>query len=202
MQQKEKRTPLGTFSERFRTDKRLRYAAYAAIAAVALLLYAVGTERFSCAARAAPASMQSAVEQTASRDALEVRLIEVLSKIRGAGKVDVLVTYETTGEIVTAVSSRTDEEVRDAIAGQDSSSQRSVSTVTEPALVKNEAGQTPIVLSEKEPTVRGVIVVAEGAAQLSVRRDLQNAVRAVTGAAISKIEVFEMAAEPYNVSAE
>jgi hypothetical protein len=43
-----------------------------------------------------------------------------------------------------------------------------------------------------------VIVVAEGAAQLSVRRDLQNAVRAATGVPLSHIEVFEMTVDAYN----
>ena len=64
--------------------------------------------------------------------------------------------------------------------------------MTEPATVKSDGGQTPIVLLKREPVVRGVIVVAEGAADLTVRMNLQRAVQAATGVALSQIEVFEM----------
>ena len=197
--QQEKRAPsaLASLWTAWREKSRVRYVGYALAVAVALLLYFAGTDRISCAARAAPAAEPAASLSDGGRDRLELRLIEVLSQIRGAGKVDVLITYETSGEIVTAVSSRTDEELRDSVTGTDSSTQRSASTVTEPATVKNDAGQSPIILSEKQPIVRGVIVVAEGAALVSVRKDLQNAVRAVTGVSLSQIEVFEMRSDAY-----
>ena len=59
----------------------------------------------------------------------------------------------------------------------------------------------PYLLYEKEPEIRGVIVVAEGAADVSVRLDLQRAVCAVLNVPISAVEVFERigtsaAAEP------
>ncbi|MBR0081930.1 MAG: hypothetical protein IJP98_04225 [Clostridia bacterium] len=196
MQQETARRSPPDWRSFLRSHKRLRYLGYGLVAGLAVLLYFAGTDRLSCA-RASPQPEPTAAP--AARDRLEQRLIEVLSQIRGAGRVDVLVTYETSGEIVTAVSSRTDEEIRDAITGTDSSTQRSASTVTEPATVKNEAGQSPIILSEKEPVVRGVIVVAEGAAMISVRKDLQNAVRAVTGVSLSQIEVFEMTSDTYTV---
>ena len=59
-------------------------------------------------------------------------------------------------------------------------------------IVLAEDGGAPIVLYEKEPTVRGVVVVAEGAADFSVREKLQAAVQAATGIPVSRIEVFEM----------
>jgi stage III sporulation protein AG len=48
------------------------------------------------------------------------------------------------------------------------------------------------VLTEIEPTVRGVIVIAEGAADVSVRVKLSNAVMTVLGISADRIEVFEM----------
>jgi stage III sporulation protein AG len=122
-------------------------------------------------------------------------MMEVLSKIRGAGRVDVLITYETNGEIVTATVRQTDEDVKDANGTAGSETSRSVREVTEPATVETENGHTPIVLYEKEPIVRGVIVVAEGASDFSVRQKLQAAVHAVTGIPIERIEVFEMSYE-------
>ncbi len=45
---------------------------------------------------------------------------------------------------------------------------------------------------ERQPTVRGVIVVAQGAADISVRMKLQSAVQAVLGVEASRVEVLEM----------
>lgn len=126
--------------------------------------------------------------ETEQSDALEERLVAVLSRIRGAGKVSVMITYETTGETVTATISRTDENIQ----SNGTMDSRSATEVTEPATVQTDLGQSPIVLMEREPVVRGVIVVAEGAADLGVRMNLQRAVRAVTGASLDAIEVFEM----------
>jgi len=67
-----------------------------------------------------------------------------------------------------------------------------VREVTEPATVETGNGYAPIVLYEKEPIVRGVVVVAEGASDFSVRQKLQAAVHAATGIPIERIEVFEM----------
>ncbi|MBR0424594.1 MAG: hypothetical protein IJK01_00535 [Clostridia bacterium] len=175
----------------------VRFGLYGILILLAVGFYFAGTDRLRCESRAGPTDV-AAIGESTSGDTLEKRLVKVLSQIRGAGRVEVLVTYETTGEIVTAMSVKSDEDVRDAITGTDSTTQRSTSTVTEPATVKGGDGQTPIILVEKEPVVRGVIVVAEGAAQLSVRRDLQNAVRAATGVPLSHIEVFEMTVDAYN----
>lgn len=197
MQSKKRTDTLQSIWDRIKSSKAAKGALYALAVLLAVGFYFAGTDRIGCAARAGPAQTASP-QETDQQDRLEERLVTVLSKIRGAGRVEVLITYETTGEIVTAMSVKSDEDTRDAVTGKDSSTQRSVSTVTEPATVKSEDGQTPIILVEKEPVIRGVVVVAEGAAQLSVRKDLQNAVRAATGVALSHIEVFEMSADAYN----
>ena len=156
----------------------------------AVLLYLLGS-RIDCSSK----EQRTEPVQTSavgSKDALERRLIDVLSQIRGAGKVDVLVTYETNGEIVTATVRQTDEDVKDANGSSGSQTSRTLREVTEPATIETENGHAPIVLYEIEPTVRGVIIVAEGASDFSVREKLQAAVQAVTGIPISRIEVFEM----------
>jgi len=79
--------------------------------------------------------------------------------------------------------------------GRSSSSQQSTES-TQPATVSGSDGNEPIVLKEIEPVVRGVIVVAEGAADVTVKLDLQRAVRAVLDIPLSKIEVFERSAQP------
>ena len=165
------------------------YTVYIVCGAVAVLLYLFGSQK-DCSAKETETPVET-TQETVGRDALEQRLSEVLSKIRGAGRVDVLVTYETNGEIVTATVRQTDEDVREADGTGGSETSRSVREVTEPATVETTNGHAPIILYEKEPTVRGVIVIAEGAADFSVREKLQAAVHAATGIPIERIEVFE-----------
>lgn len=128
-----------------------------------------------------------AAEQIQSKG-LEERLSEVLGDIRGAGQVRVLITYETGEEKVTATVSTTDESIS---GGEGASSSQKRETV-QPATVTTEEGQQAIVLYEKEPRIRGVLVVAEGAGDPFVRLNLQRAVMAVTGVSLDRIEVFEM----------
>ena len=192
MQKKDGTTVLARWKARIKKNPGLAYAAYVTIVVIAVLFYLLGS-RLDCAGKqpeTTPANETAAHAQ--ERDALERRLIEVLSKIRGAGRVDVLVTYETNGEIVTATVRQTDEDVKDANGTGGSETSRTVREVTEPATVETQDGHVPIVLYEKEPVVRGVVVVAEGASDFSVREKLQAAVHAATGIPVARIEVFEM----------
>ncbi len=169
--------------ERMRRDKKTEWAVYGSAIALALLLYILGG---SCGLEKREPDAAPAAAVTA--DTLEQRLTEVLSTIRGAGSVCVMVTYETTGEIVPAMASTRDTHTQQG--GDASSSQ--VREVTEPYAVATDGGETPVVLKEVEPAVRGVIVVAEGAADPTVRMALQRAVQAVTGVSAKCVEVFEM----------
>ena len=190
MQKKDGDSVAARWKARVKKSPGLAYLVYAAVGGIAVLLYLAGSSVDCSKKETVTEPATSASYET--RDALERRMIDVLSKIRGAGKVDVLVTYETNGEIVTATVRQTDEDVKDANGTSGSQTSRTLREVTEPATVETENGHAPIILYEKEPLIRGVVVVAEGASDFSVREKLQAAVQAVTGVPISRIEVFEM----------
>ena len=191
--QKKDGNVLERIKARVKKNPGLAYAGYVTIGVIAVLFYLLGSHLDCSGAKQESTPAIETGARAAERDTLERRLIEVLSKIRGAGRVDVLVTYETNGEIVTATVRQTDEDVKDANGTGGSETSRVTREVTEPATVETENGRAPIVLYEKQPVIRGVIVVAEGASDFSVREKLQAAVCAATGIPISRIEVFEMA---------
>lgn len=193
MHKKDSGTTVSGWKAQIKKHPALIYVLYAAVGLIAVMFYVIGSGvRCGGNADETPARSETSPERTGERDALEQRLIDVLSKIRGAGRVDVLVTYETNGEIVTATVRQTDEDVRNADGTGGSETSRSVREVTEPATIETEKGHAPIVLYEKEPVIRGVIVVAEGASDFSVRQKLQAAVHVATGIPIDRIEVLEM----------
>jgi len=183
---------------KLRADRRLEWLLYGGLALLAVLLYTAGLQT----ERAEKTGMSAETAETAVSEAgTEKRLQEILSCIRGAGKVEVMITYETGKEIVTAMTTNTNTSSSETRSGSDTSLSSQVNETSQPATHSGASGSEPIVLYEKEPEIRGVIVVAEGAADVSVRLDLQRAVCAVLNVPISAVEVFERigtsaAAEP------
>ena len=176
--------------ERLRSWRYFTPALYGSLLLLAVLFYGMGDGWFKAAPRAGPASK--------TETTLESRLEDILSTVRGAGKVRVLVTYSTAGERVAATVSTLDESVSETSGGTTTTRNEQSREMRQPATVSSDGGQSPIILVEREPEIRGVIVVAEGAADPAVRLSLQRAVQAVTGAPLSCIQVFEMNYPSYN----
>ena len=170
--------------DRLRCWKYASWALYGTLLLLAGFFYGLGEGWFQAAPRDGPTA---AAEAT-----LEARLEDILSTVRGAGKVRVLVTYATAGERVAATVSTLDESVSETSGVNTATRSEQSREMKQPATVATEGGQSPIILVEREPEIRGVIVVAEGAADPAVRLSLQRAVQAVTGVPLSCIEVFEM----------
>lgn len=178
------------FLRLMRENKRVETAVYGALIAIVAGLYLLSYVR-STGGQSKTAVGETAVNGTSDESQLEARLESILSRIRGAGEVRVMITYETGPEVITAMSSKVSG-TSTQTDGQDSSSiSTNTSESSEPATVHTGDGYEPIVLYEKQPTIRGVIVVAEGAADIAVRLDLQRAVQAVLDIPLENIEVFE-----------
>ncbi len=169
--------------DRLRGWKYFPWAAYGTLLLLAGFFYGLGEGWFQGAPRDGPVSPEATLEN---------RLEDILCTVRGAGKVRVLITYATAGERVAATVSTLDESVSETSGGTTATRSEQSREMRQPATVTTEGGQSPIILVEREPEIRGVIVVAEGAADPSVRLSLQRAVQAVTGVSLSCIEVFEM----------
>lgn len=104
----------------------------------------------------------------------EKKMCEVLSKIDGAGKVTVMITYESGVNKVYAYEST-------------SKTVNGVTTVTE-ELIYNSG--KPILVKEEAPKVRGVVVVADGAQNTAVKLALVKAVLALVEVSPGNIEIF------------
>jgi stage III sporulation protein AG len=123
----------------------------------------------------------------------ETRLKSVLSAIRGAGRVEVMITYKTGKEVVPAmntVESNTETEEHDSSGGIRRVNQTDINT--QPVSLTTPDGSQPLITREIEPEVKGVIVVAEGAEDIRVRLELQQAVQTVLGVHSNQVEVFVM----------
>lgn len=120
-----------------------------------------------------------------SPEALEARLEAILSKIDGAGRVEVLLTLGDDGERVLA---------RDSGSTRDGERwEEETDTVT----VSQGSGKTSEVeVSYRYPVYRGAVICAEGAGSAQVRLELTEAVRAATGLGSDAIKIVKMGATP------
>ncbi len=129
-------------------------------------------------------SVDTDVESFCVTDDKIVKQIEkILSQIRGAGDVSVMLTYESTAEKhyaidVTSESSQNGEEV----AGARTQSKQSTKLVTP----SNE----PVIVKQSFPKVMGVIVVCSGGDNVQVKANIKTALAGVLDVAEHKISVF------------
>ncbi|HIX47269.1 MAG TPA: hypothetical protein H9737_06250 [Candidatus Borkfalkia faecigallinarum] len=130
-----------------------------AVTVVAILLSAWGGES------------EEAADGSGYAERVEQRLAQVLSKIDGAGSVDVFVSVRSDGTVVIATES---------VVGEDGS------VTTSPVL----SGGEPIVLEECNPEITGVLIVADGADDLNVRFNLLEAAASVLDIDQSIIKVY------------
>lgn len=126
---------------------------------------------------------------------LEQSLEDILSKISGVGKVEVLVTYSETSEVVamyneTYKSSNTEE--TDTNGGTRKIEE--MDTNKEIIFEDKDGKQTPITQKVVMPKIEGAIVTAEGAGNVNIKTNIIQAVSAATGLATYRIQVFEMEA--------
>jgi|LSQX01.1.fsa_nt_gb stage III sporulation protein AG len=192
---KPKQGMLAKFTEKLKKNKKLEIAVYVGLGALALLIYlsslntpANNDVYQNQTAQVTMQSTQDSVKQ------IEERLEKTLMQIRGAGNVTVMITYETSKEIVPALSVTSQSSSQTG----DSSSNSSQNDSKSPATITQGGNEAPIVLTEIEPKVRGVIVIAQGAADLTVRMNLMHAVQTVLGVEAANIEVFEMGVSNIN----
>ncbi len=108
---------------------------------------------------------------------LELKLSNVLSNVSGAGKVSVVISIESGMETVLAMQTTT----KESAGGQ-------VETQTSPIIIN---GKT-VVIKELYPKVKGVLIVAEGAKNISVMSKLQQATMSLFDIEINQIEILTM----------
>lgn len=183
---------LAKLARRLKSDKKLELAVYGGLVLLILVLYLSTLLPKEEKNKTIPDSLNTPEHLALSEQDVERRLEKVLSSIRGAGTVRVMITYESGPELVTAMSTDTNSNIAENVeAGRQSTTEQQTES-KRPATVTGSGGTTPIVLTEKQPNVRGVIVVAEGAADIAVRLNLQRAVQTVLSIPASSIEVFEL----------
>ncbi|HHV45553.1 MAG TPA: sporulation stage III protein AG [Tissierellia bacterium] len=119
---------------------------------------------------------------------LERKLEDILSRLKGVGEVKVMITLEETEEVVPAFNTTKNNENTKETDSQGGTREIIREDMTIQVVTGDEG--SPIVLKEIKPTIRGVIVIAEGADDLSVKEMLYEAVKTALGIPGNRVEVY------------
>ena len=153
------------------------------VVAAGILILLLPTSAAKKAAAKSAATNTAAAQQTISADTFstaqqEQKLEDALSQIQGAGKVTVLLTVKASAEQVLAEN------------GNRSSDGTNSSESEEKVIVSDSGGgESAVTVKTIAPEYSGALIVAEGAADASVRLKLLEAVKVVTGLSSDKITV-------------
>lgn len=113
---------------------------------------------------------------------LEKKLTSLLSSVKGAGNVEVMISIKNGTGINLAQNTETKTTSSD---GGD------ITTVsTSPILIENNGNQTPIIISEILPEINGVVVVSSGAYDVNVKMYLISAVQTLLDITQDKIQIL------------
>lgn len=124
---------------------------------------------------------------------LEKELEEILSEVKGVGEVSVMITLEASEEVVTQ---KDETLVLNETAEKDA--QGGTRTVTgtdkkeETIYYKNGNEETPYITKTKLPKISGVLVVAKGAGNATVKKRIVEIAQALFAVEAHKITVVEM----------
>ncbi|WP_122638298.1 stage III sporulation protein AG [Romboutsia sp. Marseille-P6047] len=126
--------------------------------------------------------------KSSEEEDLEKKLQKILSKISGAGDVDVMITFESSEEQEPAYNSNTTTETtqeKDSQGGE-----RTVTTESENKTMITSSSNTPIILKTNEAKVKGVIVVSSGATDSKVKETLYSAVQTALQIQGHQVEIY------------
>ena len=132
-----------------------------------------------------PAEQAEESGDASGRDELEQRLAGLLSRIEGAGRVEVLLRLASGSRTVYQTDTSQD-------TVTDENSTRTTLDVTTVQLSGSGGVSTPAPVQVIAPTYQGALVVAEGADSAAVRLNLVSAVSSLTGLGADKITVVKM----------
>ncbi|CAH1210251.1 hypothetical protein PAECIP111893_03176 [Paenibacillus plantiphilus] len=121
---------------------------------------------------------------------LETRIKDILEKIVGVGAVDVLVTIDSTEEIVVQ---RNEKETQQVTSENDKNGGKrhitSISKDGQVVMYEASGDETPFVTKRIKPRIRGVLIVAKGAENGTVRSLIMDAVEKGISVPVNRISI-------------
>jgi len=118
---------------------------------------------------------------------LEQKLSNLISKIDGVGKAEVMVVLSSSSELI--VAKKTTETIEKE-TGSNGIITENISKEESPIIITQNGANEPLILLEIMPKIAGVVVVAEGANDVSIKLNILKAVQALLSVPNGNIEII------------
>lgn len=158
--------------------KKYKYAAAVLLLGAVLLLLPSGKNSAKRESAGQTADCGEAAAET------ETKMRQILSKIRGVGALQIMLTVESGGERHLAENSES------SYSGS-SSSPEDCTRRSETVVVSEDGGEKAVVTKSTAPVYRGALVVCQGAGNPNVKLAVTQAVSALTGLSSDRITVVK-----------
>ncbi len=158
---------------------KYKYVLLVMLAGAVLLLWPSGKKETPPQAVQTPIIAQ---EEGFDLCAMEEKLAQILSKVRGAGDVSVMLTAQGSERRVLA------EDEKNVRAADGGSETQSTTVVVSGS---GGSGEGPVLVQRLYPRLQGALVVCQGGDKADVRLKLMQAVSALTGLGADKITICE-----------
>ena len=136
---------------------------------------------------------QTAQEIQSQEGAMEQALADTLAQVDGVGAVRVALTLESTNRKIVEKDVPDSQSSETRTSGDETIENSSFSQEESTVYERDGSGaETPYVISEEYPAVRGVLIVAEGGDNPVVVQEIQEAVMALFGVDAHKRKVMKM----------
>lgn len=180
-----KNDKLKTFFAKVKAVKNIEIIIAVVVLALIILVYSFVTTNKNNTVDT-PTASETYEDMTAQ---LQNELARVLSNINGAGKVEVLITFDGTTEKVIA---NTKSVHTNSTNGSGEVISTTTTTTETPIIISSNGSSKLYVIEEKMPQIKGVIIVAEGAKNAKIRLELMRAAQTVLNVNANSIEIFAM----------
>lgn len=166
----------GNAYDKKKPNKFIIWALVAALAFLALSSFSSGENK--------EGEKADKINNSNYQEEQEQRLAKTLKKIDRAGDVTVCIKYDDEGEVVTAKDEKSVSENNEDDGGK---SNRFESETT--VVMSGKGSEEPYIVKKRTPEPSGVLVIASGAADESVRLKIYEAVLALYGISPHRIKV-------------
>lgn len=185
--QKENSTKTKSFYDKFEkilTKKNFKLVLLIIVGLVTIIIFFGFGSNKTSSTSSSVVSTSSYISTMDYCEIIENKLIEVLSKVDGAGNISVMVTVDGSPELVYANE-------QDKTSSSNSSGSTTSSTYSSPIIIDANGSSSALVMTEVLPAVKGVIVVSSGAGNVATKLNLLNAVSTLLDISTEQVTILK-----------
>lgn len=159
---------------------------------VLLIIINIPTKKSNKTAKAVSVNEASAITTSDYIEQIRDELTELLSNTERVGKCKVAISVKNDGRSILHTEKDTKKELVNNADGQKSVSEEKISEDESVVYERVDSDSIPMISEKRMPEIQGVLIVAAGAGDASVCKNITEAAAAFLGISVNKIKVLKM----------